>query len=103
LTLRAAQGGYVPAQEIVGMMYAVGKGVQQDFKEAAKWFLSAAEAGNARAAANFVAMSRNLRGDVELGACPRNTPEELLFFAGVLKQDDQIMFHGQELSSLLSG
>jgi hypothetical protein len=66
LTLRAAQGGYVPAQEIVGMMYAVGKGVQQDFKEAAKWFLSAAEAGNPRAAANFVAMSRNLRGDVEL-------------------------------------
>jgi hypothetical protein len=65
-TLRAAQAGYVPAQEVVGMMYAVGKGVQQDYKEAAKWFLTAAEAGNPRAAANFVATSRSLRGDVEL-------------------------------------
>jgi TPR repeat protein len=65
-TLQAAQAGYVPAQEVVGMMYAVGKGVQQDYKEAAKWFLTAAEAGNPRAAANFVATSRSLRGDVEL-------------------------------------
>ena len=65
-TLQAAQAGYVPAQEVVGMMYAVGKGVQQDYHEAAKWFLTAAEAGNPRAAANFVATSRSLRGDVEL-------------------------------------
>jgi len=50
----------------VGMMYAVGKGVQQDLKEAAKWFLTAAEAGNLRAAANFSAVSRSLRGDVEV-------------------------------------
>ena len=67
-TLEAAQAGYVPAQEVVGMMYAVGKGIQQDYKEAAKWFLTAAEAGNPRAAANFVATSRSLRGDVELAA-----------------------------------
>ena len=46
LTLKAAQGGYVPAQEVVGMMYAIGKGVQQDYREAGKWFLTAAEAGN---------------------------------------------------------
>src|SRR5262249_22755095 len=65
-TLQAAQAGYVPAQEVVGMMYAVGKGVQQDHKEAARWFLIAAEAGNPRAAANFMATSRSLRGDVEL-------------------------------------
>jgi hypothetical protein len=38
-----------------------------------------------------------------LGVRPRNTPEGAVFFAGVLKQDDSIMFHGQELSSLLSG
>jgi HEAT repeat protein/Sel1 repeat-containing protein len=55
-TLESAQAGYVPAQEVVGMMYAVGKGVQQDYQEAAKWFLTAAEAGNPRAAANFVAV-----------------------------------------------
>jgi TPR repeat protein len=67
-TLQAAQDGYVPAQEVVGMMYAVGKGVEQDHKEAAKWFLTAAEAGNPRAAANFVSESRALRGDPELTA-----------------------------------
>ena len=65
-TLQAAQAGYVPAQEVVGMMYAVGKGVQQDYHEAAKWFLTAAEAGNPRAAANYMAAGRSLRGDREL-------------------------------------
>jgi hypothetical protein len=70
-TLEAAQAGYVPAQEVVGMMYAVGKGVQQDYHEAAKWFLTAAEAGNLRAAANYMGAGRsglyNLRSDRELG------------------------------------
>jgi hypothetical protein len=72
LTLKSAQGGYVPAQEVVGMMYAIGKGVQQDYHEAAKWFLTAAEAGNTRAAINYVGSLRsgmgNLRTDVELSA-----------------------------------
>jgi TPR repeat protein len=68
LTLQSAQAGYVPAQEVVGMMYAVAKGVEQDLKQAATWFLTAAEAGNPRAAANFVAVSRSLRGDVELAS-----------------------------------
>jgi uncharacterized protein len=67
-TLEAAQAGYVPAQEVVGMMYAVGKGVEQDYHEAAKWFLTAAEASNPRAAANFVAVSRSVRGDGELAS-----------------------------------
>jgi hypothetical protein len=70
MTLNAAQAGYVPAQEVVGMMYAVGKGVQQDYREAGKWFLTAAEAGNTRAAANYVGSLRsgmgNLRTDPEL-------------------------------------
>ena len=48
------------------MMYAVGKGTEQDHKEAARWFLTAAEAGNPRAAANCVAESRVMRGDTEL-------------------------------------
>jgi hypothetical protein len=72
LTLKAAQGGHVPAQEVVGMMYAIGKGVQQDYHEAAKWFLTAAEAGNPRAAINYVGSLRsgmgNLRTDPELSA-----------------------------------
>ena len=70
MTLKAAEAGYVPAQEVVGMMYAVGKGVQQDYREAGKWFLTAAEAGNTRAAANYVGSLRsgmgNLRTDPEL-------------------------------------
>jgi TPR repeat protein len=71
-TLQAAQRGYVPAQEVVGMMYAIGKGIEQDYREAAKWFLTAAEAGNTRAAANYVGSMRsgmgNLRTDPELTA-----------------------------------
>jgi TPR repeat protein len=69
LTLQAAERGYVPAQEVVGMMYAIGKGVQQDYREAGKWFLTAAEAGNPRAAINYVGSLRsgmgNLRRDPE--------------------------------------
>jgi TPR repeat protein len=72
LTLKAAQGGYVPAQEVVGMMYATGKGVQQDYHEAGRWFLTAAEAGNTRAAINYVGSLRSgmgsLRTDPELSA-----------------------------------
>jgi hypothetical protein len=72
LTLKAARNGYVPAQEVVGMMYAIGKGVEQDYREAAKWFLTAAEAGNTRAAANYVGALRSgtgkLRADPELSA-----------------------------------
>ncbi|HEV8040472.1 MAG TPA: hypothetical protein VGP62_16505 [Bryobacteraceae bacterium] len=71
-TFEAAQRGYVPAEELVGMMYAIGKGVQQDYHEAGKWFLSAAEAGNTRAAINYVGALRsnmgNLRRDPELTA-----------------------------------
>jgi len=71
-TFEAAQRGYVPAEEVVGMMYAIGKGVQQDYHEAGKWFLSAAEAGNMRAAINYVGALRsnmgNLRRDPELTA-----------------------------------
>jgi len=69
-TLQAAERGYVPAEEVVGMMYAIGKGVQQDYHEAGKWFLTAAEAGNTRAAINYVGSLRsgmgNLRRDPEL-------------------------------------
>jgi TPR repeat protein len=71
-TLQAAQRGYVPAEEVVGMMYAIGRGVQQDYHEAGKWFLTAAEAGNTRAAANYVGSLHsnmgNLRRDPELNA-----------------------------------
>jgi len=51
-TLRAAEAGYVPAQAELGMMYANGKGVQQNYVEAGKWWSKAAAGGHVLAAAN---------------------------------------------------
>ena len=71
-TLKAAQSGYVPAEEILGMMYATGKGVQQDYTEAGKWFLAAAEKGDYRAALHYAGDLRDgespLRRNAELSA-----------------------------------
>ncbi len=41
--------GYAPAQLYLGMMYALGQGVPQDYSEALKWFSLAAEQGEAQA------------------------------------------------------
>jgi hypothetical protein len=62
LTLQAAEQGYVPAQGAVGMMYAVGKGVQQNFSEAAKWWGKAAEGGHVLAANNVAMLYRGGSG-----------------------------------------
>ena len=52
LTLKAAQQGYHPAEAMVGMMYVVGKGVDQNNPEGAKWLAKAADAGDTLAATN---------------------------------------------------
>lgn len=52
LTLQAAEAGHVPAQAMAGMLYAIGKGTAQNFQEAAKWWMKAAEAGHGLAATN---------------------------------------------------
>jgi hypothetical protein len=49
---RSAEMGYVPAQAQLGLMYADGKGVQQDYVEAGKWWAKAAEGGHVLAVAN---------------------------------------------------
>jgi hypothetical protein len=49
-TLEAAEKGYVPAEAAVGMMYANGKGVEQNYAEAGKWWIKAAEGGHLLAA-----------------------------------------------------
>ena len=49
-TRLAAEKGYLPAEAELGMMYANGKGVQQDYAEAGKWWTKAGEGGNALAA-----------------------------------------------------
>ena len=51
-TSRAAELGYVPAEAALGMMYANGKGTEQNYAEAGKWWSKAAEGGHVLAAAN---------------------------------------------------
>ena len=52
-TKQAAEMGSIPAQAMLGMMYANGTGVQQDYKEAGEWWAKAAAAGHALAAQNL--------------------------------------------------
>jgi TPR repeat protein len=61
-TLQAAVQGYVPAEEAAGMMYANGRGVQQDYAQAGQWWIKAAEGGNFRAAMNAALLYRNGEG-----------------------------------------
>lgn len=43
-----ARVGYEPAQELVGVMYASGIGVERDFEQARRWLEKSAERGNRR-------------------------------------------------------
>src|SRR5437016_14112087 len=61
-TLQAAEQGYVPAQAAVAMMYANGKGVQQNYAEAGKWWIKAAEQGDLAAARFAWNLYRNGEG-----------------------------------------
>jgi hypothetical protein len=49
-TMQAAELGYVPAQAALGMLYANGKGVEQNYGESRKWFVKAAAGGHKLAA-----------------------------------------------------
>jgi TPR repeat protein len=61
-TLKAAEDGYVPAQSAVAMLYANGKGVQQNYAEAGKWWLKAASGGDLTAARYAWNLYRNGEG-----------------------------------------
>ncbi len=50
LTMQSAEKGFVPAQATLGMFYANGKGVEQNYGESRKWFVKAAEGGHLLAA-----------------------------------------------------
>ncbi|MGN6876123.1 tetratricopeptide repeat protein, partial [Neisseria sp. P0021.S007] len=60
--LWVAEQGYVPAQYILGVMYADGEGVRQDYAEALKWYRKAAEQGDARAQSDLGLMYANGQG-----------------------------------------
>ena len=49
----AGEQGFVQAQFNLGLMYAKGQGVLQDYKESIKWFRKAAEQGHALAQNNL--------------------------------------------------
>jgi TPR repeat protein len=61
-TLKAAEQGNVPAQSAVAMMYAIGKGVQQNYVEAGKWWIKAAEGDDLAAARHAWNLYRNGEG-----------------------------------------
>jgi hypothetical protein len=61
-TLKAAQQGDLRAQSAVAMMYANGKGVQQNYEEAGKWWIKAAEGGDLAAARHTWNLFRNGEG-----------------------------------------
>ena len=50
---KAAEQGNIDASNNLGVMYLTGKGVPQDYTEAAKWFRMAAEQGDGRAQFNL--------------------------------------------------
>ena len=58
----AAEQGNANAQTGLGVMYASGEGVPQDYQEAVKWYRLAAEQGQASAQANLGAMYYNGKG-----------------------------------------
>src|SRR4051812_31161848 len=57
-----AQSSAPETQFNLGLMYARGDGADQDFREAAKWFLKAAERGDTRAQATLGVMFANGEG-----------------------------------------
>jgi hypothetical protein len=61
-TLQAAEQGYLPAEAAAGMMYANGKGTEQNYAEAAKWWVKAAEGGHLLAAGNASMLYRGGAG-----------------------------------------
>lgn len=60
--LKAAEQGSVPSQSSVAMMYANGKGVQQNYREAGKWWLKAVDGGDLAAARHAWNLYRNGEG-----------------------------------------
>ena len=51
--LAAAEQGNVSAQKMLGLMYAYGADVKQDYSEAAQWYQAAAEQGDANSQYNL--------------------------------------------------
>lgn len=59
---KAAERGHAEAQNNLGLIYVLGRGVRQDDAEAAKWFGRAAAQGYSPAQTNLAALRRQGRG-----------------------------------------
>ncbi|NLK41150.1 MAG: sel1 repeat family protein, partial [Planctomycetes bacterium] len=81
-TLKKAEQGHAAAQYNLGVMYANGQGVPQDYKEAVKWFRKAAEQGDADAQFNLGLMYANGRG------VPQDDKEAVKWFRKAAEQGD---------------
>lgn len=71
MTLQAAEKGYLPAQAMVGMLYAIGKGTPQNIPSATAWWVKAAEAGDGLSALNVsmcYRMGMGAKADKEVAA-----------------------------------
>ena len=79
---RLAKGGDKSAQDNLGVMYSIGDGVPQDYKEAAKWFTKAAEQGYANAQYSLGVMYRD--GD----GVPQDYKEAVKWYTKAAEQGD---------------
>jgi len=61
-TKAKAEAGDADAQYNLGLMYVLGEGVEQDFKEAVKWYQKAADQGDAIAQSNLGLMYQKGQG-----------------------------------------
>ena len=77
-----AEQGNADAQSKLGVMYAEGRGVPEDDKEAARWFRKAAEQGYAKAQHNLGFMYNNGRG------VPEDYKEAARWFRMAAEQGD---------------
>lgn len=75
---RAAKQGLVLAQHNLGSLYALGKGVSRDLKEARRWYAMAAENGSHRSAAALVELERLVGGQTQDGGAETASSSRLI-------------------------
>ena len=78
----SAEGGYADAQCNLGIAYAAGRGVPQDYTEAIKWLRLSAEQGDAVAQGNLGVIYANGQG------IPQNYAEGMRWFNLAAEQGD---------------
>ena len=78
----AAERGYIPAEALLGLNYAKGLGVAQNWAEAVRWYRKAAEAGHAGAAVNLGQCYQN--GD----GVPRDRNEAIKWYRFAMEHGD---------------